>query len=630
MKRAPAPRAGERGERGTRAERAERGAVARPRVREPWAWLAAAAVLPVVLHAFGAPLGEPFADDFDYLRRTLLGGPPSWLDGGGAVLYWRPLARQAYFAALARLVVTHPGAVAALHALLLALTAWCLYRAFRVSCGGPVAAAIASFPLLMDATRMLLGWPSAFSDLGALLFAALALHEAARDRIATALAALLAALLCKEVAIGAALLLPWFPGTRAGGPVTRHRRLVWLGAVVAALAAWGAAYALACRAGGMTLPATFTAAPGGVPLAARLGWAFANSLRAAFSLAPAGGRYAREIAIGAAALVAAAVLRALASAPRRARLVAHLPAIGWGALWWAAGAAAIAGVYPLWSPYRAVFASLGLGVALVLAVAPAGGAAVAALVALRLVAFALSPAPPAAITVTANENGAVLDFPRMVRLERLVVDARGALLHRFPALPRGAAIGAHAIPQLAEYAFAGDHALQVWYADTTLRFVPYRDFGEHPELPVAAFVEFQPNQHPQVALVATEAMRLYLAGSVFAERGQLDAALAALARADSVQSHWPPAPTFSGSVAGLRALALLKFGHAAEAEREARRGLALLPQNFGAEFLLAVLAFQHGELDTADRYVNAVLAFRPNDQDARALREQIQRARRGP
>jgi tetratricopeptide (TPR) repeat protein len=380
----------------------------------------------------------------------------------------------------------------------------------------------------------------------------------------------------------------------------------------------------------MTLPATFAAGPGSASLGARLGWACLNSLRAAFSLAPVAGREARGVALATVGLVALALLRALGSPARRARLVANLPGLAFGAAWWLAAAAAVAGVYPLWSPYRAVFGSVGLGLVLVLAVEPAGGLAVAGLAALRLIAFALAPGPPATISVLADENGAVLDFPRMVRLERLVVDARDVLRSRFPTLPHGAAVGAHAIPQLAGYAFADDHALQVWYADTTLRFVPYREFGEHPERALATFLEFQPGRRPQIALVAPEAMRLYLAGSELAEHGRLDAALATLARADSLQAGWPPAPTFSGSVAGLRALALFRLGRAAEAEREARRGLTLLPQNFGAEFLLAALAFQRGELDTAARYVDAVLAFRPHDPDARNLRDQVDRARRVP
>ena len=37
-------------------------------------------------HARGTPLGEPFADDFLFLERVRLGGPHTWLDGGGSPL----------------------------------------------------------------------------------------------------------------------------------------------------------------------------------------------------------------------------------------------------------------------------------------------------------------------------------------------------------------------------------------------------------------------------------------------------------------------------------------------------------------------------------------------------------------
>src|SRR5262245_54728342 len=36
--------------------------------RDPWGWLAALSVLPLFLRARGAPLGEPVAEDFDFLH----------------------------------------------------------------------------------------------------------------------------------------------------------------------------------------------------------------------------------------------------------------------------------------------------------------------------------------------------------------------------------------------------------------------------------------------------------------------------------------------------------------------------------------------------------------------------------
>src|SRR5437016_4184979 len=104
-------------------------------------------------------------------------------------------------------------------------------------------AALAGFPLLVESTRQLVAWPDHSSDLGVFLFSALALHQASRRRLPGALAALLAALLCKELAIVTALLLPFFPP--AGVP--RRQRVRWAIAIAALLVVWGAA-ALGVRA----------------------------------------------------------------------------------------------------------------------------------------------------------------------------------------------------------------------------------------------------------------------------------------------------------------------------------------------------------------------------------------------
>src|SRR6266516_4442084 len=65
-----------------------------PLVRDPWAWASALAVLPLVLHSWGAPLGEPVADDFDCLHRALFVRGLPLFDGYGSAFYWRPLSRQ--------------------------------------------------------------------------------------------------------------------------------------------------------------------------------------------------------------------------------------------------------------------------------------------------------------------------------------------------------------------------------------------------------------------------------------------------------------------------------------------------------------------------------------------------------
>ena len=102
-----------------------------PLWRDPWAWVSVLAVLPLVLHTLGAPLGEAVAEDFDFLHRALLQGMGTLLDGGGSEAFWRPVPHQLYYAGLGRLIVSHPGAVATLHIVLLSLGALLLYRTLR-------------------------------------------------------------------------------------------------------------------------------------------------------------------------------------------------------------------------------------------------------------------------------------------------------------------------------------------------------------------------------------------------------------------------------------------------------------------------------------------------------------------
>src|SRR5207244_5316067 len=140
---------------------------------------------------------------------------------------------QLYYLTLGPLIMTHPRAVSAIHVALLALTAFLLYRVLRRAWPGPRAAAAASFPLLAESTRTLISWPSHFVDLGSLLFAVIALHEASRRRMVTSLIALLASLLCKELAVATALLIPFMP---QGGD--RRERTRWGIAYAGVTAAW--------------------------------------------------------------------------------------------------------------------------------------------------------------------------------------------------------------------------------------------------------------------------------------------------------------------------------------------------------------------------------------------------------
>lgn len=592
-----------------------------PAWRDPWAIASALAVVPVVLHSLGAPLGEPFADDFDYLRRALLEASGSFFDGFGSVLYWRPLGRQVYYGALGRLMLAHPGAIAALHVVFLAVVALLLYRALRHTRSGPAAAAMASFPLWMESSRMLVAWPSHFMDLGALLFAALAIHEAAQRRLPTALAAMLGSLLCKEVGVVTALLLPWVPTAKAGAEAS-GRRWRWAFACAALVAVWTVAYVAASRSGHMALPRSFEPATTATPLPIRYGWALWHSVRACFSLAASPTRWDGVILVIAAAIAVAA----FAVAARTGRLRGRRADVLWGVAWFLAASVALTEVYPAWAPYRAVFGSLGLGVVLVVICDLAHPALLGGLTLLRLGSFALSPGPPADVTGVATDRGAAFDFERLVRLERLTRDTRTALKSRFSSLPRHARVGFHYLPLQAEYAFAGNKSLQVWYGDTTARWVRFPDIARDPGQPLTSIVEFQPDASPQMVLVEPPAMKNYLDGIALLRGGEYESALQALSRADSLQRD-RRAGVFLGSVMGGQGRALLGQGRLDEAERAARVGAALWSQNVFTHYVLGVVRYLRGDVDQAEIHIDSMLGFRPQDAEALRLKEAIRKLR---
>jgi hypothetical protein len=604
---------------GTAGPSAERPAPPPARWRDPWAWASALAVLPLLAKSLGAPLGEPVAEDFDFLHRALLEGRHTLLDGGGSTAFWRPLAHQVYYLLVGPLLLRSPGLVAVLHVVLLGLAALLLYRALRPAWPGHLAAAAASFPVLAESTRTLISWPSHFVDLGLFLFSALALHEAARRRLPTALASLLAALLCKEVAIVTGLLLPWLPGPR-----TRRQRLRWALATGALLAAWGLVYLAVRRHVGLALPHHLEGPEqlAATPLATRLSWALGNSARAIFDLTRLPGPLDGTVTIAMLVLGGAALLALATKGAARVRLRARLPWVGWGLGWFLLASATLVAIHPFWAPNRSQFASLGLGVALAVLLEAAHPALLGALVALRLVLLGLSPGPPAAVSLNAVDRGAFMDFERLVRLQRMMALTRGTLQRRFPAPPHHAVFGYQQFPTGAIYAFGGSRALQVWYRDTTLLWLPADSTRTGPARRPLAIAEFEPDGAGRVALIDPEAARLLHVGLAAMREARPDVALADLDRAEAALTD-SSARVFRGQLAGKRALVLAGLNRGAEAEQEALRSLALWRAGDDARLMLALLRARQGRLAEAAALLDTLIALYPDDRDARRLRAEL-------
>ncbi len=592
-----------------------------PRNRAPWALLIAACVLALLWHARATPLGEPFADDFLFLERVRNGGPYTWLDGGGSTLYWRPLGRQAYFQLLGGLILAQPWLVALLHAALLGAAAWLVYRALRIAgmTGAPAAVA-ASFPLLVESARMLIGWPSHFQDVGALFFASLALHEAARGRLATLLPAALASLLCKEVGAITLFLLPWWPGA----PVTR----AWRGRATLALAgvvgAWAAVYAWVTARSGVTfaheygeqaVPATAS------PLAGRLLWALTRTARSLVNLPERPGALDLPVALTLAAIAIVAAILYARSRDARARFRPARALAGWGIAWFLAAAAPLAEVHPSWSAQRVVYAGAGAGIASAAVLAPAHVALLVPLVALRLATFALSPAGSSVVPAAPPEAGHEFDYRHFARLQWTARYTRDVVRAHLPRPAPGTVVGQYQFPLLTRHTLGGDASLRAWYADSTLSWVTFEQYRAAPR-EVAGFVAFQ-EPAPQFVWIDAPAMAALVRGSDRLRQASWREALAAFERAESSQGD-SRAVLFLGAAAAKQAVCLAALGEPARAEERARRALEWWPDNPDSRYTLAERRIAERRYASAETLLIEQLTRYPNDSGSAAL---LQRAR---
>lgn len=563
-----------------------------------------------------SPLGEPFADDFNFLRHAFF-HPGSWLDGGGAAIYWRPLSRQAYYALMGPWMVTSPWLTVGFHVTVAAAASLLVYRAFRAVWSGPWAAAAASFPLLSEPSRTFLLWPTTFQDLGALFFSALAIHEASRRRLPGAIVAVSAGLLCKETAVVTALLVPWLPFG-----LERRTRWKWAVAFALTVAAWGACYAMVLTHGGVSFQSQLE---GHLPSwLYRLGWALGLGFRDALGIG-ALPRSAMLAWAGALAVLLGIVgVTVLLDRNRRARLATAAPWIAWGAVWFLINTALLTQVYPLWGPFRAVFGGLGLGVALVAITRAVGPAALGALIGLRLIALLASPGPPERIASIPIEEGAALDFTSLVRLSRLTAQTHEAMRSTHPTLPAGATVTWLHRPLMTQHAFAHGEALHAWYRDSTLRWVVWdEERGASKRLP-DAILEFGPDQEPQVLALNRDAVAEYVVAEEDLAAGATAEGLERLMRADSLQTD-RRAQLFLATLASERALCRLTLNDLNGARREAERSLGLWRDASSARYVLALLSLLEGRLPEARAQLDTLLERFPSDASALALRDTVMR-----
>jgi len=597
-----------------------------PLLRDPWLWAALSTLGLLVVRSLGTPFGEPVADDFDHLHHAMFARDHSWLGGGGSDSFWRPLVYEGYYGLFQGVIRAHPAWITVLHVALLALVVALVYDIARRHLPRPAAACAADFVLLLESTRALIIVPVHFVDLGLIVFSVVAWRAAAGGRLIPSLLALIAALLCKETAIATAMVLPWLATPRAGD--SRRR---WIVATLVVTVVWAALYVWVRSHLALTLPRGLEAQlrPSLLVDPARYAWALAGTLRALVSLPMRAADHEWLVVAASVLLLGAAAVRLGTDHDARARLVRArsfaLTGLAWGVL----ATGTLLTVYPVWSPERVAYSSLGLGVAVVALLAASHPLLPWALVALRVLTFCVAPGAPARVSRAAPERGAFVDFERLARLQRLMVEARTTLKREFPVLPRHAGVAMLHPPFQADYA-GGDRALQVWYADSTLRWVRWERMAEAEARDLAGAMEFQEDAEPQFRRIEPEGLRLLFEAGKLQREERWAASLDTLRRADALQRD-REAHHFLGRVAGLEAWCLGGVGRVAEAESTARQSLVIAPENADGHLTLAAIHNGRGEWAQSLAQLDTLQTWYPNYEAAVMMRQEVmQRMRTAP
>jgi hypothetical protein len=599
---------------------------------DPWLAACLLALVPLAVRLAGAPLGEPIAEDVDFIHHAMFGAW-SWFDGGGSDSFWRPIPHQLYYTVFGRLILLAPWTIAVVHFALLGLGTVLLYRALRRSLGAPEAAFVATVPLLTSSTRVLVTWPTQFVELGAWLFVAIAVHQWTKGRAWAALLALAAALQTKEIALVAIVLLPLLPTEKE----TPWRERVRFGVASLVLAtAWALVYTWVRASNAMEMPHGMEERlrSVGADAGARLLWAVKNGVRALLSL-PAVHAPQESAVLGAfILLLAAAAAIHLLDARARERLIARLPWLAWGGAWFALASLVTVAAFPYWAPMRTLGMALGFALVLVAFVGTAHRGLLAALAALRVGAFLLAPLAPQHVSTAPPETGAWADYQRVTRLQRLARETREALAARMSAMPAESVVSFYFLPRDAEYIFGGDRWLQIRYGDPTLRFESLPALLEGPRAKVAAFVGFEPWREgaepgaSQMVVVPPASMKSYVLGREAIERGEGAEAMARLGEAERALGA-ERADVFRAAIGGATALALLELGQNERAREAAAASLERFDGCVDAHVALIEDAIADGRTAWASLALERLRAVAPDEAIVTRLAQSIRETREG-
>jgi hypothetical protein len=551
-------------------------------------------------------LGIPVADDYLFLEQVRF-HRVDWLGTMGAASYWRPLTRQLYFILLAPALEHAPWVATAVATTLLIALYAILYRLARRRFTPVISAAIASFPLLAEPSRLLLLWPSGFQHLFAAVLAALAIERTVAGSLVPATVAALAAVLGNEATwfvLPAMPVIAWVRGRR-GRDFTR-----WWAAALGVAVVWGSGYALSLSRGtrlvtgtGHGLVATLTGAPA----------VLAHSLVAQLGLESVSSAMRDGGLLIATLIVIVGIVTRLFTRRRPAGLFA---VTGGGLAWFVAAIAPLAVVWPDWNSWRTTIAAGGLAFALVGGLALVSPALAGVMVALRLVALLASTPASGIVTSLPPATVSSLSFERIARLQRVVESTRRVLLARHPTLPRSGVVRFWNLGQLAEVGFHGSSALRVWYRDSTLVWHAYSGYGA-PGGGADATIEFELQSAWPALIVEPAAFSLYQDGVARAMKRDCrsaDSLFVLAGRAQPGDSLY-----FHGLMAINRADACWNCGRYAEAESLTQVGGRLAGVSSNYYVLAAEIALLHHNTALAAEAVRRCLALDPREANALAI-----------
>jgi tetratricopeptide (TPR) repeat protein len=179
---------------------------------------------------------------------------------------------------------------------------------------------------------------------------------------------------------------------------------------------------------------------------------------------------------------------------------------------------------------------------------------------------------------------------------------------------------------MSDYA-SGDRALQVWYRDSTLRWVRWDDMEKSQARGLAGAMEFQEDATPPFRRIEPEALRLLFVAGALDRAQRWPAALDTLRRADALQAD-REAHHFVGRVLGLEAWCLGASGHVPEAEQVARQSVAVAPENADGHLTLAAVFNGRNQWNQSLAQLDTLLAWYPGYRAGVMMREEVVRRMR--